>query len=82
MKKSKTIKTTVWDAAEYLETDEDIEEYLKAVFETGDTQLMITAIGDVARAKGMTKIASQMNCGRESLYKSLSKPANKSQALK
>ena len=74
----KTVKTTVWDPAKYLETDEEIAAYLDDVFSTNDPQLIIAAIGDVARARGMSKIAENVDCGRESLYKSLSENGNPS----
>ena len=72
------IKTTVWDPAEYLKTDEEISAYLSDVFSTNDSRLIVAAIGDVARAQGMTKIAEDTECGRESLYKSLSHDGNPS----
>ena len=74
----KTVITTVWDPVEYLQTDEEIIAYLCDVFATNDSQLIIAAIGDVARAKGMSKIAEDVECGRESLYKSLSQNGNPS----
>jgi probable addiction module antidote protein len=74
----KKVKTTVWDPAEYLETEEDITVYLNDVFSTGDSQLIVAAIGDVARARGMAKVAADMDCSRESLYKSLSQSGNPS----
>ena len=74
----KSVKTTVWDPAEYLETDEEIAAYLDDVFSTNDSQLIVAAIGDVARARGMSKIAEDVACGRESLYKSLSQDGNPS----
>lgn len=74
----KKVRTTVWDPAEYLETDEEITTYLSDIFATNDTQLIVAAIGDVARARGMTKIAENTDCGRESLYKSLSQTGNPS----
>ena len=74
----KPVKTTVWDPAEYLETDEQIEAYLDDIFKSGDPDLIITAIGDVARARGMSKIADDTSRGRESLYKSLSQSGNPS----
>jgi len=74
----KPIKTTVWDPAEYLETDEEITAYLSDVFSTNDSHLIVAAIGDVARARGMSKIAEDTECGRESLYKSLSQNGNPS----
>jgi len=74
----KPVKTTVWDPAEYLETEEQIAAYLEDIFESGDTELIVAAIGDVARARGMSKIADDTNRGRESLYKSLSLDGNPS----
>jgi probable addiction module antidote protein len=62
----KPVKTTVWDPAEYLETEEQISAYLEDIFETGDSELIVAAIGDVARARGMTKIADSSGLGRES----------------
>ena len=74
----KIVKTTIWDPAEYLESEEEITAYLIDVFSTNDPQLIITAIGDVARARGMSQIAEDVACGRESLYKSLSQDGNPS----
>ena len=74
----KAVKTTIWDPAEYLQTEEDITAYLNDVFSTNDTRLIIAAIGDVARARGMAKVAEDAECGRESLYKSLSQNGNPS----
>jgi len=74
----KPVKTSVWDPAEYLETEEQIAAYLDDIFQSGDPNLIITAIGDVARSRGMSQIASETNRGRESLYKSLSYGGNPS----
>ena len=74
----KPVKTTVWDPAKYLETEEQITAYLEDIFKSGDPDLMVTAIGDVARARGMSKIADDTNRGRESLYKSLTQGSNPS----
>ena len=70
------IKTMAWDAAAFLETDEDIAHYLEAVFEDGDPTLVAAALGDVARAKGMSRVAQAAGLGRESLYKALSTEGN------
>jgi probable addiction module antidote protein/putative addiction module killer protein len=69
-------KTTPWDPAEHLETDEDIAAYLDAAFEEGDPALVAAALGDIARAKGMTQLARETGLGRESLYKALSPSGN------
>ena len=74
----KPVKTTVWDPSEYLETEEQVTAYLEDIFKSGDPELIVTAIGDVARARGMSKIADDINLGRESLYKSLSQSGNPS----
>lgn len=66
------LKTTAWDPAEYLESPESIAAYLEAAFEDGDPVLIATALGDVARAQGMTQLASQAGVTREALYKALS----------
>ena len=60
------IKTIPWDSAALLKSDKDIALYLEAVFEDGDPNLVTTALGDVARAKGMSQIASSTsdNCRR------------------
>jgi probable addiction module antidote protein len=69
-------KTKQWDVAEYLETEEDIAAYLEAVVEEGDPQLLVVAIGDIARARGMTQIAKQTGLSREHLYRALSPYGN------
>ena len=71
-------KTTThpWDAAEHLHTQEDMVAYLEAAFEEGDASLIAAALGDIARAKGMTEIAKRAGLGRESLYKALSPDGN------
>jgi len=72
----KTIVTHSWDAAEHLETEEDMAAYLDAALEDGDPALVVAAIGDIARAKGMSQIAHEAGLGRESLYKALSASGN------
>jgi probable addiction module antidote protein len=62
----------VWDPAEYLESPESIAAYREAAFEDGDPALIAAALGDVARAQGMTQLASQAGVTREALYKALS----------
>ena len=72
----KKIKTTRWDAADYLDTDAAMVGYLEAALEEGDPALVTAALGDIARAKGMTKVAEAAGLGRESLYKALSREGN------
>jgi len=69
-------KTRRWDAADYLKTKRDVAAYLEAALEEGDPNLFAAALGDVARAKGMTHIARDTGLGRESLYKTLSPDGN------
>jgi probable addiction module antidote protein len=69
-------KTRRWDAADYLKSDKDVIAYLEAALEEGDAALFTAALGDVARAKGMTEIARKTGLGRESLYKALSPDGN------
>lgn len=69
-------KTSVWDAAEHLKTEDDIVAYLEAALEENDPRLITAALGDIARAKGMTQIAKKTGLGRESLYKALSPEGN------
>jgi probable addiction module antidote protein len=69
-------KTTRWDAADTLETKEDIAAYLDAVLEDGDPDLLKAALGDIARAKGMTQIAHAAGLGRTNLCKALSPEGN------
>ena len=68
---SKT-RTKSWDAAEHLKGDEEMAAYLEAALEDGDPALVAAALGDIARAKGMTEIAREARLERESLYKALS----------
>jgi probable addiction module antidote protein len=68
--------TTPWDPAEHLKTDEDMAAYLQAALDEGDPTLVAAALGDIARAKGMTHVAREAGLGRESLYKALSPAGN------
>lgn len=69
-------KTVPWDPAKHLQTDEDMAAYLEAALEEEDPALVAAALGDIARAKGMTQIAREAGLGRESLYKTLSASGN------
>lgn len=71
-------KTKTFDAADYLRSDEDCRAYLNAILEEGDTELFLSALGDVAKAKGMAKVAENSELGRESLYKAFA-PGRKPQ---
>ncbi|WP_174803214.1 addiction module antidote protein [Martelella limonii] len=72
METEKTGALMPFDAADYLETPEDIALYLDAVLEEGDAALIAVALGDVARSKGMTAVAREAGVTREALYKALS----------
>jgi len=74
--KGRKIATKRWDPVEHLRTDEEIAAYLDAALEDGDSALIAAALGDVARAQGMAKIARKSGLGRESLYKALSAEGN------
>jgi probable addiction module antidote protein len=67
----KSVKLLPFDAARYLTDDAVVAEYMTAVLETDDPDLLLLALGDVARARGMAQIAKAAGLGRESLYKAL-----------
>lgn len=69
-------KTIPWDPAQQLETEQDMAAYLEAALDEGDPALVAAALGDIARAKGMTQLARETGLGRESLYKALSATGN------
>ena len=60
-----------FDPAEYLRDEEDIAAYLSAILEENDPALLTAALGDIARARGMTEIARASGLTREALYKAL-----------
>ncbi len=60
-----------FDAAEYLDSEEAVAEYLTAILEEGDPALLAAALGDIARARGMSEIARAAGITREALYKAL-----------
>lgn len=66
---------TTFDISHYLDSKEMIAEYLSQVLEDGDTEELLQAIGNIAKAKGMSQIAKDTGLGRESLYKSFSEGA-------
>lgn len=68
--------TTIWDPATHFSTADDVAAYLEAALQDGDPQLVAAALGDIARAKGMSQVARDAGLGRESLYKSLSSSGN------
>lgn len=66
------LETTRFDVLDHLKTPDDRMLYLEAAFEDGDPSLIAHALGDVARAVGMTSVAKDAGVSREALYKSLS----------
>jgi probable addiction module antidote protein len=66
------METSKFDVADYLDSNEMVAEYLNEVLENGNENDLITAIGNVAKAIGMTKIAERSGLSRPSLYKALS----------
>ena len=70
------MKTRKFDVANYLDTEELREGYLEAVAEDGTQEELLSAINDIARARGMTKTAKEAGITREGLYKALSPDGN------
>ena len=67
----KKVQTAPFDAADYLDDEETIAEYLTAALEDPNPDLFLVAVRDVARARGMAQLARDTGLGRESLYKAL-----------
>jgi probable addiction module antidote protein len=67
----KKIETAPFDAADYLDDEETIAEYLTAALEDPNPDIFLVAVRDVARARGMAQLARETGLGRESLYKAL-----------
>jgi probable addiction module antidote protein len=70
-KKIKVSELHEFDAAEYLNSDEDVAAYLTTILEENDPALLAAAIGDIARARGMSQVARDSGIAREALYKAL-----------
>ncbi len=70
------LETLPWDPADHLKTAEDVWEYIEAAFEDGDPALIAAALGDVARARGMTEIAREAGISREAMYKAFRPEGN------
>lgn len=67
------LEVTNFDIAEYLDNKEVIAEYLSQILADGDMDELLEALGNIAKAKGMSQIASETGLGRESLYKTFHK---------
>jgi probable addiction module antidote protein len=70
------METRPFDPANYLETEEDILYYLEAAMEGNDPKFIASALGAVARSRGMTEIARKTGLGRQALYSALSESGN------
>ena len=68
----KSVKLVPFDAARYLTDDVAVAEYMSAVLEADDPDLLLLALADIARARGMAQVAKDAGLGRESLYKAFS----------
>ncbi len=71
-----TLNTTAYDTADYLGSEEAIVAYLKLAFEEGNADDIRSALGNVARARGMTGLSKEIGVAREALYKALGKDGN------
>jgi len=79
-KRRKKEQFSRWDAADYLKSDDDMAAYLQACLDEApdDPTLIVAALGDIARARGMVQLAKETGLTREGLYKALSKNGNPS----
>jgi probable addiction module antidote protein len=70
------MKTSIYDPAEYIETKEDVIAFLEGALEKNDPEFLLETIGHIARSKGMSQIAKELNIDRAGLYKSFSSDGN------
>ena len=71
-----TAETKPFDAADYLETEEDVAAYMTEALASGEAAVVARALGTIARARGMSGIARETGLSRESLYRALSAEGN------
>ncbi|EPL6456782.1 MULTISPECIES: addiction module antidote protein [Providencia] len=71
-----TIKLKEYDIAEHLNSEEEIQLYLNEILEEGDPALVLSALGDIAKARNMSQLAKEVGMSREGLYKALSGQGN------
>lgn len=69
-------KLKPFDSTEYLDSEESIQAYLSVALDSGDAEFIASAIGTIAKAKGMSQLAKETGLSRESLYKSFSRKGN------
>ena len=67
-----------WEPSKHINSKEDVVAYLEAALEENDLDFLLSVFGDIARSKGMTKIAKEMNLDRKGLYRALSPDGNPS----
>jgi probable addiction module antidote protein len=72
------ITVSDWDMADDIETKEDVIAFLEAALAENDTKFLLKVIGNIARSKGMARLAKELNLSREGLYDSLSPKGNPS----
>jgi probable addiction module antidote protein len=77
-KTKEKITFSKWDAAEIIETKEDVVAFLEVALVENDPDFLLSVIGDIARSKGMTQIARELGVTRKGLYKSLAEDGNPS----
>ncbi len=73
MAKKTKIKTRPWDSAEYIKTEEDVAAYLEAALEDGDLTLIAEVMGNIARSKGLAKVAKTAKLKRDEVARAFSK---------
>ncbi|AXF20254.1 putative addiction module antidote protein [Burkholderia pyrrocinia] len=76
MTTAEKVKISPFDASDYLDSEEAIASYINAAIEADNQDLLLLAIADVAKARGIAKVAAEAGLGRESLYKTLRPGAN------
>ena len=69
-------KTTAYDVADYLTSDDRVAAYIELAMEEGDPKAIAAALGNVARARGMTQLAKDTGLTREALYRALAPDGN------
>ncbi|AJI85181.1 putative addiction module antidote protein [Yersinia ruckeri] len=70
------MKLKEYDIAEHLNSEEEMQMYLNEILEDGDPALVLSALGDIARAKNMSQLSREVGMSREGLYHALSGKGN------